>query len=201
MPSWRPATGPSLAVWSPTSRRARPRTRLPRTSADAAPVRSPGGGVDPGPGRGRLRRDGRAHADHHRAGAARPSRPRRRNQRRHHRPGPRRHPRRRPARRSCRPSPPACRRWRWSASSLSLDAPLNVQHAGDGSGRLFIVEKIGRIRIAQWRWATGRAVPRHHRQGGRARGRARAARPRVPSQVRDQRPVLRQLHRPSMATP
>ncbi|MCC6627102.1 MAG: PQQ-dependent sugar dehydrogenase [Chloroflexi bacterium] len=31
----------------------------------------------------------------------------------------------------------------------NLDAPLNVQHAGDGSGRLFILEKIGRIRIAR----------------------------------------------------
>jgi glucose/arabinose dehydrogenase len=30
-----------------------------------------------------------------------------------------------------------------------LDAPVDVRHAGDGSGRLFVVEKIGRIRIVK----------------------------------------------------
>ncbi|MFP4438259.1 MAG: hypothetical protein ACLFVO_13500 [Chloroflexaceae bacterium] len=30
-----------------------------------------------------------------------------------------------------------------------LDQPVHVTHAGDGSGRLFLVEKPGRIKIAQ----------------------------------------------------
>ena len=36
-----------------------------------------------------------------------------------------------------------------------LDQPLFLTHAGDGSGRLFIVEKPGRIRI----WQDGALLP------------------------------------------
>ena len=63
--------------------------------------------------------------------------------------------------------------------SSGLAAPLFVTTANDGSGRLFVVEQAGRIRI----WAGGalRAapVPRHRRPRA-GRRRARAARPRLP---------------------
>ena len=36
-----------------------------------------------------------------------------------------------------------------------LDRPLHITHAGDGSGRLFVVEKVGRIRIVR----DGRVLP------------------------------------------
>ena len=37
----------------------------------------------------------------------------------------------------------------WARVASGLDLPLDIQNAGDGSGRLFIVEKRGRIRILQ----------------------------------------------------
>ena len=37
--------------------------------------------------------------------------------------------------------------YRWQSIASRLDRPLDIQNAGDGSGRLFIVEKPGRIRI------------------------------------------------------
>jgi glucose/arabinose dehydrogenase len=37
----------------------------------------------------------------------------------------------------------------WETVVSGLDRPVNLQHAGDGSSRLFIIEKVGRIRIVQ----------------------------------------------------
>jgi len=37
----------------------------------------------------------------------------------------------------------------WESLISGLDRPVDLQHAGDGSGRLFIIEKVGRIRIFQ----------------------------------------------------
>jgi glucose/arabinose dehydrogenase len=37
--------------------------------------------------------------------------------------------------------------YQWQSIASGLDRPLDIQNAGDGSGRLFIVEKPGRIRI------------------------------------------------------
>ncbi len=37
----------------------------------------------------------------------------------------------------------------WSAIATGLDTPVSLANAGDGSGRLFVVEKPGRIRIIQ----------------------------------------------------
>ena len=37
----------------------------------------------------------------------------------------------------------------WETVASSLTRPVDLQHAGDGSSRLFIVEKVGRIRILQ----------------------------------------------------
>ena len=39
--------------------------------------------------------------------------------------------------------------YNWVRVVSGLDAPVNIQNAGDGSGRIFIVEKHGRIRILQ----------------------------------------------------
>jgi glucose/arabinose dehydrogenase len=37
----------------------------------------------------------------------------------------------------------------WETIISGLDRPVDLQHAGDGTGRLFIIEKVGRIRIVQ----------------------------------------------------
>jgi len=37
----------------------------------------------------------------------------------------------------------------WETLISGLDRPVDLQHAGDGSGRLFIIEKVGRIRVFQ----------------------------------------------------
>jgi glucose/arabinose dehydrogenase len=37
----------------------------------------------------------------------------------------------------------------WETVISGLDRPVDLQHAGDGSGRLFIIEKVGRIRVFQ----------------------------------------------------
>ena len=37
----------------------------------------------------------------------------------------------------------------WRTVASGLQRPVDIQHAGDGSGRLFILEKVGRIRILQ----------------------------------------------------
>ncbi|MGD8402723.1 MAG: PQQ-dependent sugar dehydrogenase [Anaerolineales bacterium] len=37
----------------------------------------------------------------------------------------------------------------WETIVSGLERPVDLQHAGDGSGRLFIIEKIGRIRVFQ----------------------------------------------------
>ncbi|NOY99981.1 MAG: glucose dehydrogenase [Chloroflexi bacterium] len=39
--------------------------------------------------------------------------------------------------------------YQWVVVADGLEQPLDVQHAGDGSGRLFVVEQEGRIRIIQ----------------------------------------------------
>ena len=36
---------------------------------------------------------------------------------------------------------------RWQAYATGLQSPVDIQHAGDGSGRLFVVEQRGRIRL------------------------------------------------------
>ena len=66
-------------------------------------------------------------------------------------------------------------------------------HTGAGSAQLFVVEQAGRIRIM--RDGALLATPfLDISVAGRLRRRAGAAGPRVPSAVRDQRQVLRQLH-------
>ena len=37
--------------------------------------------------------------------------------------------------------------YQWQSIANGLDRPVDVQNAGDGSGRLFIIEKPGRIRV------------------------------------------------------
>ena len=44
------------------------------------------------------------------------------------------------------PNPDA---YTWETILSGLNRPVDLQHAGDGSGRLFIIEKVGRIRIFQ----------------------------------------------------
>ena len=39
--------------------------------------------------------------------------------------------------------------FQWAEFVGGLDHPVDVQHAGDGSGRLFIVEKAGRVRVVR----------------------------------------------------
>lgn len=44
------------------------------------------------------------------------------------------------------PNPDA---YTWETVVSGLARPVDLQHAGDGSGRLFVIEKVGRIRIIQ----------------------------------------------------
>ena len=74
-----------------------------------------------------------------------------------------------------------------------LEAPVFLTHAGDGSGRLFVVEQAGRVLILEQGAAAGGALPRHPRPGP-GRRRARPARARVPSALRAQRALFRLLH-------
>ena len=39
--------------------------------------------------------------------------------------------------------------YHWEIVAKGFDQPLDIQHAGDGSGRLFIVERGGKIRILE----------------------------------------------------
>ena len=75
-----------------------------------------------------------------------------------------------------------------------LEQPVFLTHAGDGSGRLFVVEQAGRIRIVERRRRCSPEPFLDIRSRVRGRRRARAARARVPSALRAERPLLRQLH-------
>ena len=74
-----------------------------------------------------------------------------------------------------------------------LTRPLFVTHAGDGSGRLFVVEQAGRIRIVETAPCANRPFL-DLTDAGQKRRRAGPARARLPSRLRDQRPLLRRLH-------
>ena len=76
-----------------------------------------------------------------------------------------------------------------------LSSPLGVTNADDGSGRLFVVQRGGKVRIVKSgnadRHLPGRRFANHD-----VRRRAGAAGPRLPSGLRDQRLRLRLLHAP-----
>ena len=78
--------------------------------------------------------------------------------------------------------------------------PVDVTNAGDGSGRLFVAEQAGRIRIVRTGRLVERPVPRYHRPD-RQRRRARAARARLPPGLPDRSTPVRRLHGPATATP
>ncbi len=44
---------------------------------------------------------------------------------------------------------PNANNYQWMEVVSSLDRPVDIQHAGDGSGRLFIIEQAGRIRVVE----------------------------------------------------
>ena len=75
-----------------------------------------------------------------------------------------------------------------------FDSPLAAVNAGDGSGRLFVVEQGGRIRIVRDGQLLPDAVPRRL---GRDQERRRAGppRPRVPPGLPEGPALLRRLHR------
>ena len=103
-----------------------------------------------------LRRPPRADPLPHRA--PRPHPLHRRHQRPRHRP----RPRARPGPELDRPDLAAVR---VVVEPLAggLDQPVFVTNAGDGSGRLFVAEQPGRIRVVEDGEAPRRALPRHHR--------------------------------------
>jgi glucose/arabinose dehydrogenase len=47
------------------------------------------------------------------------------------------------------PSFPNPENYQWLDIGIGFERPVDIQHAGDGSGRLFVVEQPGRIRIIQ----------------------------------------------------
>ena len=75
-----------------------------------------------------------------------------------------------------------------------LEQPVFVTHAGDGSGRLFVVEQAGRIRILEPAARCARRRSSTSRDRVASRRRAGPARPRLPPELRQQRPLLRLLH-------
>ena len=77
----------------------------------------------------------------------------------------------------------------------SFDRPTHAASPPGDRSRLFVVEQAGRIRVIARRPRARRAVPRHPRPGV-ARRRAGAALDRLRTRLRDQRPLLRRLHRP-----
>ena len=88
--------------------------------------------------------------------------------------------------------------YEWVPVISGLEAPVDIQNAGDGSGRLFIVEKRGRIRILQdnqilptpFLDIQGEVDSQHSEQGllGLA----------FHPDFAQKRPVLCQLHRPGV---
>ena len=99
----------------------------------------------------------------------RPTRPPHRRRNRPQRPGPRQRRCKPPIR---PPSASSCKR-----SSAGWTRRVGIAHAGDGSGRLFIVEKAGRIRIVRDGALLPHALPRHQRPGWFLQQRAGAAGP------------------------
>ena len=83
---------------------------------------------------------------------------------------------------------------RWRASRTASTRRSAIVNAGDGSGRLFVVEQGGRIRIVRDGKLQPDAVPRR-RGRDHERRRARPARPRVPPGLPDRPALLRRLHR------
>ncbi len=76
-----------------------------------------------------------------------------------------------------------------------FDRPLFVTHAGDGSGRLFVVEQGGKIRIVRDGKVLPAAVPRPRRASRHEHRRARSAGPRLRAGLRDLAAPLRRAHR------
>ena len=70
-----------------------------------------------------------------------------------------------------------------------------------GDDRLFIVQRFGVIRSSTPTGSCKKRPSSTQRQGARRRHRARAARSRLSSRLREQRKVLRLLHRPGRAPP
>ena len=73
-----------------------------------------------------------------------------------------------------------------------LNSPVGITHAGDGRGRLFVVERGGKVKVIKSRKFQSGVVPRC-RLASRTGGRARAARARVPPELQDERLRLRLL--------
>ena len=145
----------------------------------------------------RRRRDGRALPLRRRR-----RRDRERHQRHRRRSRARRHPaldavrsRRsgRPTRRSMSARSASTRRSAARRSRAASQNPVDIVAAPGDTTRLFIVEQAGRIRIIRDGTRRDDAVPRRHVEDDRRR-RAGPARPRVPSELRDESPALRLLH-------
>ena len=103
-------------------------------------------------------------------------------------------PRRRPADRRP-PSSRMPRCYTWAPVATGFESPVDIQFPPDGSGRMFVVEQPGRIRIfAADALATGPFLDITDRVEVR-RQRAGTVGSCIPSRVRRERPLLRQLHR------
>ena len=79
--------------------------------------------------------------------------------------------------------------------ATGITAPSDIQNAGDGSGRLFLVQQDGLIRILRDGALVRCTLPGHPRQDKAGR-RARTSRSRFPSGVPRKTAFLRRLHGP-----